>query len=119
MRKCEKQPWLRGLVALVMVVVSVVSTACSELGLPVVKIDEEHYTPVKYNSPEVVSYKLKAGRGFILDGTGYAFVIPADADVPGPNMIQMVDESGVVYTQAWDMQQTRYEVSANTLSANE
>ncbi len=111
--------WRRGLAAFVLVIMFVLVAACSALGLPVVKIDEAHYTPVKYDSSEVVSYKLQAGKGFILDGTGYTFVIPADADVPGPNMIQVVDEAGAVYTQAWDMQQTRYEVSASTLSPSD
>ena len=89
-------------------------TACTP-SLPLVIVDEEHFQALKQGSTEA-GYQLPAGKGFTLDATAYPFLIPADApEVPGPNMIQLSAGDGMVYSHPWNMQQTRYDLTPETL----
>jgi hypothetical protein len=93
---------------------ALVLAACTP-SLPLVVVDEEHFHAFT-EGPLAVSYQVPAGPGLTLDATGYPFVIPADApEVPGPNMIQVVGEDEKVYSQPWNMQQTRYDLTPETL----
>jgi hypothetical protein len=88
--------------------------ACAP-SLPTLVVDEAHFSAFKHGAQEG-AYELAPGRGFIVDATGYPFLIPAEApQVPGPNMLQLSASDGQVYTQPWDLQYTRYEVTPDTL----
>jgi len=84
--------------------------------LPLVVVDDEHYQALS-TGPVPLAYKVAPGPGVTLDATGYPFVIPASApEVPGPNMIQVMGSNDQVYSHPWDMQQTVYDLTPETLT---
>lgn len=104
---------MAGRLALAVLLASLLS-ACAP-GLPLVVVDEAHFQSLKQGSLDG-GYKLSAGEGFVLDATGYPFLIPAEApQVPGPNMIQLSTSDGQVYSHPWDLNLTRYELTGATL----
>ncbi len=107
-----RRPRLRPLLASLLAVL--VLAACAP-GLPLVVVDEAHFTAFKQGVPED-NYKLRPSTGFTLDATGYPFLLPAEApEVIGPNMIQLSASDGQVYSHAWDMALTRYELTPENL----
>jgi hypothetical protein len=96
----------------------VLLAACAP-SLPLVIVDEAHFTAFKHGEIDE-AYEVTPGPGLRLDATGYPFLIPAEAPaVPGPNMVQITTSDGQVYSHPWDMRQTVYELTPDTLASIE
>lgn len=99
---------------MLLLVASVLLTACAS-GLPTIIVDEAHFTAFKQGALNE-GYQLRPAEGFTIDATGYPFVIPAEAPaIPGPNMIQVTTGDGQVFGHPWDLQYTRYTLTAENL----
>jgi hypothetical protein len=97
---------------------AVLLAACAP-SLPLVIVDEAHFTAFKHGEIDE-AYEVAAGPGLRLDATGYPFLIPAEApQVPGPNMVQITTSDGQVYSHPWDLRQTVYDLTPETLASME
>jgi hypothetical protein len=108
----------RSLLPCVSLLSFILLAACAPV-LPTIITDEAHFTAFKHGEFQD-AYVLAPAPGFTVDATNYAFVIPAEApEVPGPNMIQLTTGDGLVYSHPWDLQFTRYDLNAKTLTGSD
>jgi hypothetical protein len=82
--------------------------------LPVIQIDNKHFhQPADGSAPP--NYEVAAAPGVLLDSTGYTFEPLPQLDITKPNVILVVDSTGM-YTLDWAAGRDKYELSAKTLT---
>jgi hypothetical protein len=82
-------------------------------GVRTIKVDEEHSL---VNKPKAAPlfYSIQPGLSLELDATGYTFPIVSNMQ---PNVIYVALGKGKKYSARWVANQTRYTLSAATLTA--
>ncbi len=99
----------------------------SETDLPVVNMDPDHdfiNLHTGNDNPLILGYKIAAGKGFVLNASGYKFQIPSDLaafNITHPNRIHIYlklgpyDSSSSLYYADWNNNETSIALTSQTL----
>jgi hypothetical protein len=107
-----------------LILLAVFVAGCSSTGsstpatgeiLPLIKVDDQHLQFTTSASDSPVDYSIPAGKGFLLDATGYQFIIPNTVAVQPPNVIRLMVDDNQEYFINWIDGQAQYKVTIDTL----
>lgn len=91
------------------------SSIIPDIELPILVVDDAHWQKVSADGEPVLEYSISSREGFQIATQGFEFPLPADAEIKGPNIIQIIVGKEQLYAAAYEKGKTLYTINKPNL----